>query len=102
MKCATAAFIPAIAWRHTQKTIGAVITPERKDDMECPICGRQVERLLALSRTDNKTMICEECGTREALESLPSGALTPQERRKIAVMATGNRWAIENFNDTHG
>lgn len=37
----------------------------------CPKCGRSFERLLALSRTDNETMICDECGTMEALESLP-------------------------------
>ena len=27
--------------------------------------------------------------------------LTPQERCRNAVYATGNRWAIENFNATH-
>ena len=26
---------------------------------------------------------------------------TPYERTKAAVYATGNRWAIENFNATH-
>lgn len=69
--------------------------------MICPRCGKKFERLLALSRKDTKTMICAECGTMEALESLPKGVLPPQERRKAAVMATGNKWAIENFNDTH-
>lgn len=67
----------------------------------CPKCGRSFERLLALSRTDNETMICDECGTVEALESLPHGNLSPQERTRAAVIATGNRWAIENFNATH-
>lgn len=67
----------------------------------CPKCGREFERLLALSRTDSKTMICDECGTMEALESLPRGIQTPQERTKITVAATGNKWAIENFNATH-
>lgn len=67
----------------------------------CPRCGRSVERLLALSRTDSKTMICDECGTMEALDSLPHGCLIPQERTKIIVAATGNKWAIENFNATH-
>lgn len=28
--------------------------------------------------------------------------LRPYERARAAVMATGNRWAIENFNATHG
>lgn len=27
--------------------------------------------------------------------------LSPQERTRAAVYATGNRWAIENFNATH-
>jgi predicted RNA-binding Zn-ribbon protein involved in translation (DUF1610 family) len=36
----------------------------------CPSCKQTFERLLALSRKDNKTMICDSCGTREALESL--------------------------------
>lgn len=67
----------------------------------CPKCGREFKRLLALSRTDNKTMICDEYGTMEALESLPRGVLSPQERTRIAVAATGNRWAMENFNATH-
>lgn len=72
------------------------------DNMKkCPKCGKSFERLLALSRVDNKTMICDKCGTVEALDSLPHGILTPQERTRIAVAATGNRWAMENFNATH-
>lgn len=67
----------------------------------CPECGRSFNRLRALSRTDNKTMICDECGTVEALESLPHGILTPQERTRIAVMVSGNKWAMENFNAIH-
>ncbi len=67
----------------------------------CPKCGREFERLLALSRSDNKTMICDECGIMEALDSVPHGILTPQERTRIAVAATGNKWAMENFNATH-
>lgn len=67
----------------------------------CPKCGRSFDRLLAVSRIDNETMICDECGTMEALESLSHGVLTPQERTQIAVEATGNRWAMENFNATH-
>ncbi len=68
----------------------------------CPKCGRKFERLLALSRTDNKTMICDECGTQEALDSLPNGFLSPQERTRLAVVASGNKWALENYNATHG
>lgn len=67
----------------------------------CPKCGREFERLLAVSRSDNKTMLCDECGIMEALGSVPHGILTPQERTKIAVSATENKWAMENFNATH-
>jgi uncharacterized Zn finger protein len=35
--------------------------------MKCPKCGKETEWLRALSRDDNKTMICDECGTNEAL-----------------------------------
>ena len=85
----------------------------------CPKCRSKVERLLALSRTDNKTMICDECGTKEALDAvgltegssmreaiLQSTRQNPRrssvyERTRAAVYATGNRWAIENFHATH-
>ena len=67
----------------------------------CPKCGRRFERLLAVSRMDNKVIICDNCGTMEALDSVPHGILTPQERTRLAVAATGNKWAMENFYATH-
>lgn len=36
----------------------------------CPKCGREYTGHPALSRADNSTAICPDCGTREALESL--------------------------------
>lgn len=36
----------------------------------CPRCGKQYRGAPALSRVDNKTLICPDCGTREALESI--------------------------------
>jgi len=37
--------------------------------MECPKCGREMKRpFVALSRKDNKTEICPDCGFREAME----------------------------------
>lgn len=33
----------------------------------CPICGRQYSEYPALSRVDNKTEICPDCGLDEAL-----------------------------------
>ena len=37
--------------------------------MKCPKCGKENKFLRALSRTDNKTVICDECGTKEALDA---------------------------------
>lgn len=36
--------------------------------MKCPKCGKETEQLRALSRRDNRTMICGICGTKEASE----------------------------------
>ena len=84
--------------------------------MKCPICGNEYDRLLALSRTDNETPICDECGvkqaldtagftegssTREAVLEAHRKAYNPQARTEAAVRATGNKWAIENFEATH-
>lgn len=37
--------------------------------MKCHKCGKETEQLRALSRMDNRTMICDICGTKEALEA---------------------------------
>ena len=69
----------------------------------CPACGKSYSTHPALSRRDNNTDICPSCGTREALEDLLKARknLSPAERTRQQVLATGNRWAIENFNSTH-
>lgn len=36
----------------------------------CPRCGLLYSGVPALSRADNETLICPDCGTREALASL--------------------------------
>lgn len=41
------------------------------DDLKiCPRCHNAYHGVPALSRVDNKTYICPDCGTREALESI--------------------------------
>lgn len=71
----------------------------------CPRCKRPYTGRPALSRMDNKTDICPDCGIRETIESIPGMGgrkrPNPAERTKRAVQATGNRWAMENFNATH-
>ena len=45
----------------------------------CPKCGRTYTERPALSRYDN-TLICPDCGTREALESM---GISVEEQDKI-------------------
>lgn len=46
----------------------------------CPRCGKAYHGTPALSRADNETLICADCGTREALESI---GVKPTEQEKI-------------------
>ena len=54
------------------KTVSAHITI-------CPRCGRTYHGLPALSREDNKTLICPDCGVREALGSIGVDAKEQEE-----------------------
>lgn len=45
----------------------------------CPYCGKIYSAAPALSRKDNETLICPDCGTREALESLGVGPLEQEQ-----------------------
>lgn len=40
----------------------------------CPKCGRAYRAPSAISRVDNRTPICPECGIREALDSIGCNA----------------------------
>lgn len=46
----------------------------------CPVCGRTYIEPPALSRIDNKTLICADCGTRQSLESI---GIDKDEQEKI-------------------
>lgn len=39
------------------------------DNKICPICGETYKGYPAISRKDNKTKICPDCGTAEALDA---------------------------------
>ena len=45
----------------------------------CPRCGQVCHEPPALSRIDNQTLICPDCGTREALESMDIGQEEQEE-----------------------
>ena len=46
----------------------------------CPKCGCAYTERPALSRNDNNTLICPDCGTREALETM---GISIEEQDKI-------------------
>ena len=47
----------------------------------CPRCGQAYHEPPALSRINNQTLICPDCGTREALESIDVG----QEEQEVIL-----------------
>ena len=51
-----------------------------RETRKCPRCGRLYSGHPALSRADNETLICPDCGTREALTSL---GVSAEEQGKI-------------------
>ena len=48
----------------------------------CPVCGRTYKSPPALSRADNSTLICPDCGTREALSYL---GVSEEEQEEIII-----------------
>ena len=50
----------------------------------CPICGKQYSEHPALSRVDGTTLICPDCGTREALESI--GVSKEQQDKILGII----------------
>lgn len=53
----------------------------------CPRCGKEYTGRPALSRADDQTPICPDCGTREALESI---GIDTAEQDKILRAIHGN------------
>lgn len=64
--------------------------PERKKGME-----REME--FEKQRIDSQEEIMEQ----EKTDQKKTRPMSPYERTRAAVYATGNRWAIENFKATH-
>ena len=50
----------------------------------CPKCGQEYTAAPALSREDNATLICPDCGTREALEFI--GVSTEEQEKIISII----------------
>lgn len=62
---------------------------EERITRTCPICGREYTEHPALSRTDGKTLICPDCGTREALESI--GVSKEQQDKILGIIHGAGR-----------
>ena len=54
----------------------------------CPICGKQYSDYPALSRVDGTTLICPDCGVREALGSID---ISKDEQERILEIIHGVR-----------
>ena len=48
----------------------------------CPSCGREYSECPAISRKDNETLICADCGTKEALAEYLQATI-PAKRIRI-------------------
>lgn len=52
---------------------------DKNEPKVCPLCGKTYTEVPALSRKDNTTPICPDCGTRESLEAI---GIPPKSRKK--------------------
>lgn len=50
---------------------------------------------------DDENKNCGICEAFTKRDKRPIRPMSPYERTKAAVYATGNKWAIENFHATH-
>lgn len=50
----------------------------------CPVCGQTYTGHPALSRVDNETLICPDCGAREALSTI--GVDAEEQEKILAIM----------------
>ena len=61
----------------------------------CAKCGKEYKGRGALSRVDNLTVICPDCGTREALESI---GVDKVEQDKILGVIHNAKYRLSNMN----
>ena len=63
----------------------------------CPLCGKPYSGVPALSRTDNQTPVCPDCGIRQALESI---GVSTEEREKILSDRKSTRLNSSHANES--
>ena len=65
--------------------------------MKCRRCGS-----MSMVYVGRYTYACQDCGSTIRVDPDDEPRrMSPYERTKAQVYATGNKWAIENFNATH-
>jgi predicted RNA-binding Zn-ribbon protein involved in translation (DUF1610 family) len=53
----------------THKIVGKILGDKKSKNAICPKCGEDFDdKRPAISRRDNKTKICSDCGVTEAME----------------------------------
>lgn len=57
---------------------------QNNESRTCPICGKTYHEYPSLSRTDDQTEICPDCGTRQALEAV--GISVEKQEEILAVI----------------
>lgn len=84
---------PGIISFKVTETKTAKFTIEAKGEAEqmriCPKCGKEYQEHPAISRADNVTEICPDCGTLEALEAAGISKETQEEVLKTIHEAKG-------------
>lgn len=55
-------------------------TVVKLQERSCPVCGHKYVAHPAISRFDNATLICPECGMRQALETIGITDAPAQDR----------------------
>ena len=66
---------------------------QNNESRTCPICGKTYHEYPSLSRTDDKTEICPDCGTRQALEAV---GITAEKQEKILEIIHQKTGEIES------
>ena len=61
-----------------------------KETRICPVCGKEYSERPAVSRKDNRTLICPDCGTREALDTF--GVPEEEKERIIDIIHKGGSY----------
>lgn len=75
-------FVDDVATVHVAWQTGSSLGAAYGEDVirkVCPICGKPYTDPPALSRTDNKTLICSDCGVHQALEVAGIDSETQEE-----------------------